>query len=225
MIAGVYAKYPELRGRSTASAMDNLRPGNVTGNTATNSFELRTIVEKAVRTVGDLMKKHPMLVDVDSKLDTWQQDGRTALEPFGEPLVDFDEWNDNAPLPNSMFVDAEITCSEAFLNGGRITYNGKESHIMLVVNAPLNKNVVRRAADHLPKIAGFGRTPTANDTIEKVIPLRDVVWVGTPFAAVVNYKVNKRANRMCSAIPLFAFSKAQRGALKLRCPTHRDLDT
>ena len=34
MIASVYAKYPELRGTSTASAMDNLRPGNVTGNIA-----------------------------------------------------------------------------------------------------------------------------------------------------------------------------------------------
>ena len=34
MIASVYAKYPELQGKSTASAMDNLRPGNVTGNTA-----------------------------------------------------------------------------------------------------------------------------------------------------------------------------------------------
>ena len=49
MIASVYAKYPELRGTSTASAMDNLRPGNVTGNTPTNNFELRTIIEKAVR--------------------------------------------------------------------------------------------------------------------------------------------------------------------------------
>ena len=71
---------------------------------------------------------------------------------------------------------------------------------MSVVNARLNKNVVRRAADRLLKIAGFGRT-------------------------VVNYKLNKRANRMRSTILLFAFSKAQRGALKLRCPTHRDLDT
>ena len=217
MIPSVYAKYPELRGTSTASAMDNLRPGNVTGNTATNNCELRTIVEKAVRNVGDLLKKHSMFVDVDSKLATWQQDERTALEPFGEPLVDFDEWNDNAPLPDSvfdvpLFADAEITCSEAFFNGGRITYNGKESHIMSVVNARLNKNVVRRAADRLLKLAGFGRTPTANETIEKVIPLRDVVWVGTPFAAVVNYKVNKRANRMRSTILLFAFSKAQRGA-------------
>ena len=96
---------------------------------------------------------------------------------------------------------------------------------MSVVNARLNKNVVRRAADRLLKIAGVGRTPTANDTIEKVIPLRDVVWVGAPFVAVVNYKVNKRANRMHSTILLFAFSKAQHGALKLRCPTHWDLDT
>ena len=88
--------------------------------------------------VGDLLKNHPMLVDVDSKQATWQEDGRTALETFGEPLVDFDEWNDNVPLPDSvfhvpLFADAEITCSEAFLNGGRITYNGKESHIMSVV--------------------------------------------------------------------------------------------
>ena len=79
-----------------------------------------------------------------------------TLEPFREPLVDFDEWNDNAPLPDSvfdvpLFGDAKITCSEAFLNGGRITYNGKESHIMSVVNARLNKNVVRRAADCLLK--------------------------------------------------------------------------
>ena len=96
---------------------------------------------------------------------------------------------------------------------------------MLVLNARLNKNVVRRAADHLLKIASFGRTPMATDTIEKVIPLRDIVWVGAPFAAVVNYKVNKRANRMRSTILLFAFSKAQCGALKLWCPTHRDLDT
>ena len=180
--------------------------------------------------VGDLLKKHPMLVDVDSKQATWQQDEHTALETFGEPLVDFDKWKDNAPLPDSvfdvpLFADAEITCSEGFLDGGRITYNGKESHIMSVVNARLNKNVVRRAVDRLLKIAGFGRTPTTNDTIEKVIPLRDVVRVGAPFATVVNYKVNKRANRMRSTILLFAFSKAQRGALKLRCPTHRDFDT
>ena len=100
-----------------------------------------------------------------------------------------------------------------------------ESHIMSVVNARLNKNVVRRAADCLLKIAGVGRTPTANDTIEKVIPLRNIVWVGAPFAAVVNYKVMKRANPMRSTILLFAFSKAECGALKLRCPTHRDLDT
>ena len=63
------------------------------------------------------------------------------------------------------------------------------------------------------RITGFGRTPTANETIDKVIPLRDVVWVGAPFAAVVNYKVNKRANQMRSTILLFAFSKAQRGDL------------
>ena len=48
--------------------MDNLRPGNVTGNTCTNNFELRTIVEKAVWTVGDLLKKHRMLVDVSLPL-------------------------------------------------------------------------------------------------------------------------------------------------------------
>ena len=112
----------------------------------------------------------------------------------------FGEANDNAPLPDSVFdvpffADAEITCCEAFLIGGRITYNGKESHIMSLVNAWLNKNVVRRAADRLMKIADFGRTPTTNDATEKVIPLRDVVWVGAPLAAVVNYKLNKRANR------------------------------
>ena len=81
------------------------------------------------------------------------------------------------------------------------------------------------AADHLLKIAGFGRTPTANNTIEKVIPLRGIMWVGAPFAGVVNYKVNKHANRMRSTMHLFAFSKAECGALKLLCPTHRDLDT
>ena len=41
----------------------------------------------------------------------------------------------------------------------------------------------------------------------------------------MKYKVNKRANRMLSTILLFAFSKAQRGALKLWCPTHHDIDT
>ena len=107
---------------------------------------------------------------------------RVTWLPFGEPLVDIEEWNDNAPLPQSVFdvppfASAEVTCSKAFLNGGRMTYNGKESHIMSVVNARLNKNVVRRAADRLLKIAGFGRTPTAKDTIEKVIPLRDLGWV------------------------------------------------
>ena len=65
-----------------------------------------------------------------------------------------------------------------------------------MVDGRLNKNVGRRAADRLLKIAGFGRTPTTNDTIEKVIPLRDVVWVGAPFVAVLSYKVNKRANRI-----------------------------
>ena len=49
--------------------------------------------------------------------------------------------------------------------------------------------------------------------------------MGAPFAAVVNSQPNKRANRMRSTILLFAFSKAQCGALKLPCPTHRDLDT
>ena len=111
----------------------------MTSNTATSSFELRTIVEKFVRSVGDVLKKHPMLVDVDSKLYLWQQDGHTALEPFGEPLLDFDEWIDNAPLLDCvfdvpLFVDAEITCNKAFLNDGHITYQGKESHIMSVVN-------------------------------------------------------------------------------------------
>ena len=54
---------------------------------------------------------------------------------------------------------------------------------MSVVNARLNRNVVRRVADDLPKIARFGRTPIASDTTEKLIPLCDFVWVGTPFAA------------------------------------------
>ena len=49
-------------------------------------------------------------------------------------------------------------------------------------------------------------------------------WVGAPFAAAVNYKVNKHANRMCSTIILFAFSKAPRGTLDPRCPAHRDLN-
>ena len=81
-----------------------------------------------------------MLVDVDSKLATWQQKGRTALEPFGEPLVDYDEWIENQPLPNAafhvpLFASAEMTGSKAILKGGRITGNGKKSQIMSVVNA------------------------------------------------------------------------------------------
>ena len=86
---------------------------------------------------------------------------------------------------------------------------------MSVVNARLNKNVVRQAKERL-KIVGFGRTLTANDTTEKVIPLRDILWVGAPFVAMVNYKVNKCANRMYSTILLLAFTKAQSGALKPR---------
>ena len=78
MIASVYAKYSELPSTSTASAMDNLRPGNATNNTTASSFEPPTILEKAFRAVGDLLKKCPVLVEVDSKLDTWQQDGHIA---------------------------------------------------------------------------------------------------------------------------------------------------
>ena len=85
MIASVYAKHPELRGPSIASVMNNLRPGNVTGNIATNGFELRTIVENAVGTFGGWLKKHPTLVDVDSKLDERQNGGRTAMNRSGTP--------------------------------------------------------------------------------------------------------------------------------------------
>ena len=67
---------------------------------------------------------------------------------------------------------------------------------MSVVNTRLNKNVVRWGEDRLQKIRGFGRTHAANDTIAKVILLRDIVCVGDLFAAVANYEVNKRANRM-----------------------------
>ena len=58
-----------------------------------------------------------------------------------------------------------------------------------------------------------------------MILLRDIVWVGAPFVAVVNYKVNKHTNWMRNIIILFAFSKAQCGTLKLQCPIHRDLNT
>ena len=80
---------------------------------------------------------------------------------------------------------------------------------MSVVHARLNKDAVWRAVDCFLKIVGFGRTPSASNTIEKVILLRNIVWVGAPFAAMVNYRVNKRANQMCSTIILFAFSKTQ----------------
>ena len=58
-----------------------------------------------------------LLVDADSKLDTWQQDGCTTLEPFGEPFVYIDEWNHNAFLPDSvfdvpLFADAQITSAK-----------------------------------------------------------------------------------------------------------------
>ena len=75
-----------------------------------------------------------------------------------------------------------------------------------------------------PPSCSSGST-SKTDIMEKVIPLRDIVWVGAPFAAVVNNKVDKCANRMRSTIMFFAFSKAQCGALKLPCPTHRDLKT
>ena len=141
--------------------MDNLCSGSVTGNTAANTCELRTIVEKAIWTVGGLLKKHLMLVDVDSKLDTWQQDGpRTiwgiiwhhcvnqlyTIEPIKCPVPGCPNWVCRYKMEQHMKVD--------------------EDHLNFEVS-PSEQEVWRRSPAELHAL-GVGET--ADNATQKVLP-------------------------------------------------------
>ena len=133
------------------------------------------------------------------------------LEPHGEPLLDGDEMDsddeeaavDPPAQPNPISPQTVCQSVEVYMNGVRVQYKGKEAHIMTIVNAKFNKKRVRRASDRLLKIEGVTAQPTP-EVAYTVTPLGEMLWVGAPFIALINFQEGKRKTALKSTCWVFA---------------------
>ena len=208
--------------------MDRLRPKHYTGDLHVQDLSLKQVVRNAIKRACRILEEHPAFTDCAEKFDQWEKAGVTALEPHGEALVSGDDFelgddgaNVEAEPPAAM--DSECYSVEGYLNGGRVQYNGKEAHVMTIVNEKFNKQRARRSSARLMRIVGASAAPhTPQDYA--VTPLGETIWVGAPFIAVVNFKEGKRNNSLKSTAYIFAFLEARLQHTPLPEPTHSALN-
>ena len=229
LMAAIFTRHPEWRGKVKASGADRLRPSHYIGDTRVARISLPVVLRQAEGIATGILTQHRGLTEVSRTFDCLRADGFTALEPLGIPLLYNDDGDDGDDTDDeaepALSTTPDFQGLDAFLEGGRIQYRGQDRHIMTVINTRLNGLIVRRSSDRLLRIAGFSRTGDAEEQVALPTPLKDMLWVGSPFAAMVNFRVKTRCKQLKSTIRLFSFQEANWAGQTLRDATHREMAT
>ena len=155
VVGTIYSRHPTWQQkRSRHSSIDRARPRHYTADMDIKQVDLPSVCQRAPDKALVVARLWwPGAAYPDPK-------GRNFFEPFGEGLLHVDPDHVWVTSGDSGGGETEYnldTRAELFweAQGGRIVYQGRNTHIMSAVNVRINGKHVRRSAHRLARTAGI----------------------------------------------------------------------